>query len=350
MATDAHPLAPVATITEPGVYDIPDAEYHRDPVEGGSLSSTGARRLLAPSCPAKFRWYQQHPEIKTEYDFGHAAHRAVLGIGAEIAVFGYDSWRTKAAKADKEAARAAGLVPMLEPDAEIVAAMADVLRAHEVAGRLFQPGRGVAEQTLVWRDRATGIMRRARLTAIIFMDTETTGLSLDDDIWEFAAIRRETDGTETEHHLFILHDQRKCEKLPEPFHADHRNRWSRAHPVTRAVAAKQIHDLTADRPHIVGAVPNFDTERLALLLRAHGYEPGWHYHLIDVENLAVGYLAARRPGMALIGEGYPDLSLPWDSDSLSLACGVKPPTDERHTAMGDARWAKALYDAIVGAA
>ena len=30
-------------ITEPGVYDIPATAYHRDPVVGGSLSSTGAR-------------------------------------------------------------------------------------------------------------------------------------------------------------------------------------------------------------------------------------------------------------------------------------------------------------------
>lgn len=154
----------MALITEPGVYEISDAEYHHaDPVQGGSLSSTGARRLLPPSCPAKFRWYQQHPEIKAEYDFGHAAHRAVLGIGAEIAVFGYDSWRTNAAKSDKAAAREAGLVPMLERDADVVTDMAAALRAHPVAGRLFQPGQGVAEQTLVWRDRATGIMRRARL-------------------------------------------------------------------------------------------------------------------------------------------------------------------------------------------
>jgi hypothetical protein len=150
-------------ITEPGVYDMDDADYHRDPVAGGSLSSTGARRLLAPSCPAKFRWYADHPEIKATYDFGHAAHRAVLGIGAEIAVFGYDSWRTNAAKADKEAAREAGLVPMLEADAEVVTDMAIALREHPVAGRLFRAGHGTAERTLVWPDRATGVMRRARL-------------------------------------------------------------------------------------------------------------------------------------------------------------------------------------------
>lgn len=39
------------TITEPGVYDLPAEVYHADPVEGGSLSSTGARKLLPPSCP-----------------------------------------------------------------------------------------------------------------------------------------------------------------------------------------------------------------------------------------------------------------------------------------------------------
>jgi hypothetical protein len=37
-----------------------------------------------------------------------------------------------------------------------------------------------------------------------------------------------------------------------------------------------------------------------------------------------------------------------DSDALSRACGVEPPTTERHTAMGDVRWAIALYDAISG--
>jgi hypothetical protein len=34
---------------------------------------------------------------------------------------------------------------------------------------------------------------------------------------------------------------------------------------------------------------------------------------------------------------------------LSFAVGVEPPrVGERHTAMGDARWAMRLYDAITG--
>ncbi len=34
-------------ITVAGVYDIPADVYHADPVEGGSLSSTGARTLAS---------------------------------------------------------------------------------------------------------------------------------------------------------------------------------------------------------------------------------------------------------------------------------------------------------------
>ncbi|MGW9447058.1 hypothetical protein, partial [Bacillus mobilis] len=57
-ATDERTLS---AITRPGVYDgIPEAVYHRDPVPGGSLSSSGARKLLAPSCPALFKYDQEH--------------------------------------------------------------------------------------------------------------------------------------------------------------------------------------------------------------------------------------------------------------------------------------------------
>lgn len=189
------------------------------------------------------------------------------------------------------------------------------------------------------------------MPAILFMDTETTGLSLDDDIWEFAAIRREEDGTETEHHLFIHHDERKCRELPDSFRKDHLSRWPGAERATpRGYAARFVQDLTADRPHIVGAVPNFDTERLTRLLGTHGCRWGGHYHLIDVENLAVGYLHGRRfdeSGEQEWSNAIKDVGLPWSSDELSRALGVEPPTDQRHTAMGDARWVRAMYDAMV---
>ena len=42
--------------------------------------------------------------------------------------------------------------------------------------------------------------------------------------------------------------------------------------------------------------------------------------------------------------------LPWRSDDLSAALGVEAVSpEERHTAMGDALWAKRIYDRVVGA-
>lgn len=152
-------------ITEPGVYDLPVEAYHRDPVEGGSLSCSASRRLIPPSCPAKYRWHADNPgeDHAPHFDFGSAAHKLVLGAGAEIVVIDADSWRTKDAKEQRDAAYAAGKTPLLAGDMQVVEDMAESLTAHPIAGKLFTTGKGKPEQTLVWRDERTGIMRRALL-------------------------------------------------------------------------------------------------------------------------------------------------------------------------------------------
>ncbi len=107
--------------------------------------------------------------------------------------------------------------------------------------------------------------------------------------------------------------------------------------------------------HVIGMVPNFDTEVLANLLRAEHLTPAWHYHLQDVEGLAVGFLrglASDELSDASFREKVRAVTaLPWESDDISRACGVEPPgDDERHTALGDARWAMRLFDRITGGA
>lgn len=187
---------------------------------------------------------------------------------------------------------------------------------------------------------------------LVFMDTETTGLSLDDDIWEFAAIRRDPDGTETEYHIFIEHDRSKCERLPLSFRDDHYNRYLDHKAYTPGQAAQYIADIfRKGKPHVVGAVPNFDTQRIEHLVKREWPRwpdgMGWHYHLIDVENLAVGYLAGRHAAGA---EYHDRLAPPWKSVDLAAALGVTITDAERHTAMGDARWAMRIYDAVMGGA
>ncbi|MBN6054570.1 PD-(D/E)XK nuclease-like domain-containing protein, partial [Nonomuraea sp. RK-328] len=155
-----------ATVSDiiPGVYDIPEDLYHSDPVPGGSLSSSGARKLLPPSCPALYRWYATRSSPpRREFDFGHAAHQMVLGVGAELVVVEAKDWRTKAAKEQRDEAYAAGKVPLLAAEHRQVQAMAAALRAHPIASALLDPEKGEPEQTLIWQDPQTGIWRRARL-------------------------------------------------------------------------------------------------------------------------------------------------------------------------------------------
>lgn len=151
-----------APITEPGIYPMSSAQYHADPVEGGSLSSSGARKLIPPSCPALFRaWLDEGEEPSRTFDLGHLAHRQVLGAGEEIVVVDAANWRTKAAQAAQDEAYAAGKVPVLPHQWAQVEAMVAALRRHRIAGALLAEGTGTPEQALFWRDRPTGIWRRA---------------------------------------------------------------------------------------------------------------------------------------------------------------------------------------------
>lgn len=154
--------APVLEVIQPGVYDgMPDEVYHRDPVPGGSLSSSGARRLLK-TCPAKFDYERRHPRATTKtFDVGHAAHQMVLGTGPELVVVPGARWDTNDAKAEVKKIRERGGIPLKQADMDQVQAMADAILADPLAAALFSSGQ--PEQSLFWIDERTGIWRRARL-------------------------------------------------------------------------------------------------------------------------------------------------------------------------------------------
>lgn len=159
---------------------------------------------------------------------------------------------------------------------------------------------------------------------IVFLDTETLGLDPDAPIWEFAAIRCRPGLPVETRHFFIEHDGGPWyEDMPESFMADYTERYKPLEALDEGSAATEVHYIT-NGATVVGAVPSFDTERLAKLLRRNGVEPAWHYQPCDVETLVVGHLAAR-------GELIPP---PWNSDALSAAVGVDPAEFARHTAMG----------------
>ncbi|MDR3036164.1 MAG: PD-(D/E)XK nuclease-like domain-containing protein [Kitasatospora sp.] len=142
------------------VEGLPADEYHADPT---TISSSGLRALLPPGCPAQYRYDRDNPAApKREFDFGHAAHKVVLGEGDEIVVTEHDDWRSKAAREERDEIRAGGAVPLLAHEGEQVDAMAAAIRQHPLAGPLFKPGAGRAELSIYWTDPATGIRCRIR--------------------------------------------------------------------------------------------------------------------------------------------------------------------------------------------
>ncbi len=200
---------------------------------------------------------------------------------------------------------------------------------------------------------------------VCFLDIETTGLHPDNhQIWEVALITPNGD----EHVWQFPID----EMAADPFALEIGHYWQRRWAADAAVdmfdAIYEAHtpkarygrypkvgkaikpspdwcryfrDLTANH-HLCGAVPSFDEERLRRLLNRHGVLHRWHYHLIDIEALAVGFISAVN-----WSDGGVRVPLPWKSDELSRQCGVEPASDEeKHTALGDARWAKRLYERI----
>lgn len=171
---------------------------------------------------------------------------------------------------------------------------------------------------------------------VVFVDTETTGLDPDrHEIWEVGLI--DSDGNEAVWLLPVDLGRADARALAIGRFYERYPETAVTGLVDRRAFAAEFAELTRGH-HLAGAVVSFDEERLRKLLRANGACPEWHYHLIDVEALAVGHAAAH---------SY-EIDLPWDSANLSMMVGVNPDRFDRHTALGDARWAKAIYDKVMG--
>ncbi|MFJ6559904.1 PD-(D/E)XK nuclease-like domain-containing protein [Streptomyces sp. NPDC091412] len=148
-------------VEAPQIVDgLPADEYHADKT---SISSTGLRSLLAPGCPAQFKYDRDNPAApKREFDLGNAVHTLVLSEGHDFKVIDYPDYKKKDAQLQRDAAYAAGKVPLLPKEKKQVDAMADAVRQHPLAGPLFAPGTGVAERSIYWTDAATGVRCRVR--------------------------------------------------------------------------------------------------------------------------------------------------------------------------------------------
>lgn len=100
------------------------------------------------------------------------------------------------------------------------------------------------------------------------------------------------------------------------------------------------------KAHLAGAVVSFDEERIRELYDVHTNTPEgedinypWHYHLIDVESMLLDRYATLEGKVP---------SIPYKAIQLAEAFDIEPtPDEERHTALGDARWVKRVLEALL---
>lgn len=202
--------------------------------------------------------------------------------------------------------------------------------------------------------------------SVAFIDTETTGLDPDrHEIWEVALITpvRDEPGEWNEQVWQLPVDLSRADTIALNIGQFHDRRLPDSSLVDRPIFAEEFVEATRGL-HLAGASVSFDVDRLWRLLRANGQCPMWHYHVVDVEALAAGYIAgcgaAINAATVLTGEAAwagtktwaategPGARPPWNSGDLSRAVGVEPGDFDRHSALGDARWAKAIYEAVMG--
>ena len=179
---------------------------------------------------------------------------------------------------------------------------------------------------------------------LLFLDTETLGLDIEAPIWEVAAIRVEPHSEQTKTWL-VEHDPTDengvpwLNSLPDSFAEDYLNRFVRfsGRACNPFGVVEQLAEL-AKGAIVCGSNPSFDMQRLEKLsIDCEAFRAfGWHYHAMDIPTLAHGWL---------LGKGIAPAP-PWKSDFLSQACGVSPRDFDRHSALGDARWCKALWERI----
>jgi hypothetical protein len=191
------------------------------------------------------------------------------------------------------------------------------------------------------------------VSTLAFLDTETTSLRRNRQTWNIGVILRSPDGTETAEEVIVRGKDLTSDADPMSLLIGHF--WER-HPdfggdpgdalvleEDEAVVWLHRHVRPVITPqgavpmHIVAAVPSFDVEGLSRWFIQ--YDLGWpmHYHLICAENVALGALAAR-------GHAF---RAPYNSTAISEALGLDVSVYERHTALGDAMWARDLYDAAM---
>lgn len=178
----------------------------------------------------------------------------------------------------------------------------------------------------------------------LFLDIETTGRNEEvDEITEMAWIR--DDGAERQ--FFVEHT-----RLPNQWVLDNTDYVRRILPAKKIPLASALHFLHMDcggyrndgqAVHLVGAAPTFDDRFIRKAYHRAGpivnnytgqrfTEPAYHYHVIDIEVLVMGWWGMDVPPH--LREIRKKIKLPGEFEA-------------QHTAIVDAREVKLIWDTIM---
>lgn len=154
------PSPPIPT----GIYlDVSHDRYHADPAERPSLSSSIAKIISEKNA---FKAWHAHPRLGAPAaragtkatNGGTILHKLLLGIGQDVEVVEADDFKTKVAREKRDAAIAAGRVPIVAAKYDALQVMAEQLRARMAAKGVVLNGK--REVTAIWeRD---GVLCRGR--------------------------------------------------------------------------------------------------------------------------------------------------------------------------------------------
>lgn len=162
-------LAPGELIDGDGIFALSIDQYHSDCCSGPSISSSGLR-VIETKTPAHY-WATSYlnpnrepDEPKEAFDFGRAAHVLLLGEAGFRNQFSvrpnkWSDWRTNDSKAWRDGERSAGRTVLTSDQIGTIQGMAASLAAHPLARELL---RGHVEQSLIFRDKATGVFLKSR--------------------------------------------------------------------------------------------------------------------------------------------------------------------------------------------
>lgn len=188
-------------------------------------------------------------------------------------------------------------------------------------------------------------MSRAWDGRFIFVDTETTSLGRDKDVWEIGLIVRTATGDREQ--IVQITDVPKFGFAPESSAINGAETRAVALggtplPGTLLMSESDAASYLRAQTHgaiMVGANVAFDLEGIETMMRWNDLDPAWYYQPYDVTQMA-----------AMIAHLVKNMDLLTVSPSSRVvrnALGLPTAAPgEEHTALGDARWVRDWWDLL----